>query len=130
MRFGENALQNCNVIVKDFKESKKIDRDIHKTKGKNHNNGGEFSLEQMNCLAVSKGYWPINYDNTTSSFELPDSMKPVFEEYAQAFNRLKVMRKIQYHNSLGHANLTLTFKNGSFDFKCLPIHAVIINYFD
>ena len=87
-------------------------------------------MDQMHCLAVSKGYWPINYDNTTNSFELPESIKPVFDEYAVAFSKLKAMRKIQYHNSLGHANLTLTFKNGSFDFKCLPIHAVIINYFD
>lgn len=40
------------------------------------------------------------------------------------------MRKIHYHNSLGHVNLTLSFKNGDFDFKCLPIHAIMIGYFD
>ncbi len=40
------------------------------------------------------------------------------------------MRKIHYHNSLGHVNLTLSFDNGDFEFKCLPIHAVIIGYFD
>lgn len=57
-------------------------------------------------------------------------MKAVFEDYAQAFSKLKVMRKIHYHNTLGHVNLTLSFKNGDFDFKCLPIHAVMINYFD
>ncbi len=47
-----------------------------------------------------------------------------------AFSKIKAMRKIHYHNSLGHVNLTLSFKNGDFDFKCLPIHAVMINYFD
>lgn len=30
MRFGENALQSCNVIVKDVKDSKKNDNVIHK----------------------------------------------------------------------------------------------------
>lgn len=30
MRFGENALQNCNVIVKDVRDSKKNDTVIHK----------------------------------------------------------------------------------------------------
>lgn len=40
------------------------------------------------------------------------------------------MRKIFYHYNLGHVNLTLTFDNGSFDFKCLPIQAIMINYFD
>lgn len=40
------------------------------------------------------------------------------------------MRKIHYHNTLGHVNLTLSFENGDFEFKCLPIHAVMIGYFD
>jgi anaphase-promoting complex subunit 2 len=40
------------------------------------------------------------------------------------------MRKIHFHYNLGHVNLTLTFKNGSFDFKCMPVHAILINCFD
>ena len=40
------------------------------------------------------------------------------------------MRKIQYHYNLGHVNLTLSFKNGDFDFKCMPIHAMMITSFD
>ena len=54
----------CNVIVKDVKDSKKNDTVIHKEKFKPSSQG--FTLNQMNCLAVSKGYWPINYENTTS----------------------------------------------------------------
>lgn len=40
------------------------------------------------------------------------------------------MRKIHFHYNLGHVNITLTFKNGSFDFKCMPVHAMMISYFD
>lgn len=40
------------------------------------------------------------------------------------------MRKVHFHYNLGHVNLTLSFKNGDFDFKCLPIQAVMINFFD
>lgn len=40
------------------------------------------------------------------------------------------MRKINFHYNLGHVNLTLTFNNGKFDFKCTPIHAILINCFD
>lgn len=40
------------------------------------------------------------------------------------------MRKIFYHYNLGHVNLTLSFENGDFDFKCLPIQAIMINAFD
>lgn len=32
MRFGESALQNCNIIVKDVKDSKRNDTIIHSKK--------------------------------------------------------------------------------------------------
>lgn len=75
--------------------------------------GRELSIDRMNCLAVSKGYWPINYENQVT-FEMPETMKSVFNEYSSAFSKIKAMRKIHYHNTLGHVNLTLSFDNGDF----------------
>ena len=46
------------------------------------------------------------------------------------FSKLKAMRKIIWHYNLGHVNLTLTFDNGNFEFRCLPIHAILITQFD
>eukprot|EP00828_Plagiopyla_frontata_P005898 TRINITY_DN12479_c0_g1_i1.p2 TRINITY_DN12479_c0_g1~~TRINITY_DN12479_c0_g1_i1.p2 ORF type:complete len:213 (+),score=31.91 TRINITY_DN12479_c0_g1_i1:1168-1806(+) len=40
------------------------------------------------------------------------------------------MRKLQWHNNLGFVDLTLTFQNGEFQFKCQPIHAILLQYFD
>lgn len=40
------------------------------------------------------------------------------------------MKKLLWHQSLGHVILSLTFDNGEFEFKCLPIHAILISYFD
>lgn len=40
------------------------------------------------------------------------------------------MRKIQFHYDLGYVNIVLDFANGSVPFKCLPIHAVMISFFD
>ena len=40
------------------------------------------------------------------------------------------MRKLLWHNNLGCIDLALTFDNGRFEFKCQPIHALLINYFD
>jgi len=59
MRFGESALQTCNIIVKDVKDSKKNDGTIHNQKL--YSQTKYLSLNELNCLAVSKGYWPINY---------------------------------------------------------------------
>ena len=40
------------------------------------------------------------------------------------------MRKLIWHANLGHVDLSLTFDNGEFEFKCLPIHAYLISFFD
>ena len=72
------ALQTCNIIVKDVKDSKKNDKEIHSIKNKIINR--PIKLEQVNCLAVSKGYWPINYE--ASSSYIPPGFKEVFDEYA------------------------------------------------
>ena len=40
------------------------------------------------------------------------------------------MRKIAFHYNLGHVNLTLSFDNGDFQFKCLPLQAIMISAFD
>ncbi len=65
------ALQTCNIIVKDVKDSKKNDKEIHMFKSKISH--GPISLSQVNCLAVSKGYWPINYE--ASSNYIPQAFK-------------------------------------------------------
>ena len=41
------------------------------------NNSSALSLKQMNCLAVSKGYWPINYDAPT--FYVPVVFRNIFD---------------------------------------------------
>lgn len=127
MRFGESALQVCDIIVKDVKDSKKNDAVVHQKKSQYR--PGAISLSELNCLAVSKGYWPINYENTTS-FNIPPELKNIFEEYANRYSAIKAMRKIFFHYNLGHVNISLTFDNGEFQFKCLPIQAIMITYFD
>ena len=114
IRFGEMALQTCNIIVKDVKDSKRLDKEIHANYQKRTSNC-PISLPQMNCLAVSKGYWPINYEASNS--HVPEIFKEVFDDYSHHYAKKKVMRKIDFHYNLGHVNLTLTFKNGNFDFK-------------
>ena len=69
MRFGESALQVCNIIIKDVQDSKRNDGKIH-SKNIPLNPRNPISLKELNCLSVSRGYWPINYDNTTS-FKMP-----------------------------------------------------------
>jgi anaphase-promoting complex subunit 2 len=79
LRFGESALQTCNIIVKDVKDSKRTDNLIHKEPA--HLSTPFLHPENLHCLAVSKGYWPINYE-IANAYSFPASLKPVFDDYA------------------------------------------------
>ena len=124
--------QTCNIIVKDVKDSKRIDNLIHGYKKsiipEAEQKNPLLSIDQLHCMSVSKGYWPINYE--VEGFPLPKYLQPLFEEYSKRFERNRAMRKLIWHTNLGHVNLSLSFDNGDFEFKCLPIHAVLIGYFD
>ena len=132
VRFGENNLQNCNIIVKDVKESKRIDQNLHANfdmATRSRYPTEAFGFEKLHAMFASKGYWPINYD-CQETLKLPVVMQGVFDEYAVKFSKVKAMRRLQWHSQLGFVNLSLSFDNGEFEFKCLPIHAVLISYFD
>ena len=43
---------------------------------------------------------------------------------------MKFSRKLNYYNNLGYVDLTLTFKNGEFNFKVSQLAALIITMFD
>ncbi len=134
-RFGESYLQTCNIIVKDIKESKRVTNNIHSNFDKEMMSDKTFlenpqllTFEKLNGVYVSKGYWPIDYD--CQSFKLPREIDRVFTVFSEKFSKVKVQRKLIWHNELGHVNLKLTFDNGEFAFKCFPIHAILISYFD
>lgn len=134
LRFGENNLQSCNIIVKDVKESKKIDQNLHAKYDKSQTitfrqNQDLLTLDKLHAMFASKGYWPINYEYQ-NALKVPIGLNQVFEEYSRKFTEMKAIRKLIWHNQLGYVNLSLGFDNGEFEFKCLPIHAILISYLD
>jgi len=71
LRFGENILQNCTVIVKDLRDSKRINKNIHaqfnkkfKEKQKKPQKHGveSLSFDNINMTFISKGFWPISQE--------------------------------------------------------------------
>ena len=137
-KFGDNYLQNCQVIVRDIRDSKRINKNVHKThdnqlKKMELENANDMTLDfltfnKLNAIFLSKSYWPINYDY--EAFKIPAHLQQTFDQYAEKYSETKAMRRLMWHHSLGGVDLSLSFDNGSFNFKCLPTHAILIGYFD
>lgn len=146
VKFGDDNLQNCEIMRRDIKNSKSINNNIHQTydkefesmdieviKKKSNNvvPGPEknfLKFDKLNAIFLSKGYWPINYDY--DPFKMPPNLQAVFDQYSAKYSMTKFDRRLIWHHSLGWVDLDLEFDNGSFNFKCLPTHAIVISYFD
>ena len=115
-----------------MKDSKRVDTLIHDNfqdkKSVKLSSDDFLPIEKLHCIFVSKGFWPINYE--AEPIPIPPQLEEIFQMYQKGYSSIKAMRKLIWHTNLGHVNLSLTFDNGEFDFKCLPIHAHLISFFD
>ena len=130
LRFGESLLQNCNIIVKDVRESRRINNNVHTTSqgSKTLMNRSFIPFEKLNTTFISKGYWPIDY--STETLKPPKLLQETFDEYAKKYSEIKDLRKVVWHHTIGYVDITISFDNGDFNFKCLPAHTIVLSYFD
>lgn len=66
IRCGEQNLQACDIILKDVRDSKKIDQNIHNTfpdpltdayKDQKNKPDCLLNIDNLHCVFISKGYW-------------------------------------------------------------------------
>jgi anaphase-promoting complex subunit 2 len=131
IKFGENLLNSCDVIIKDIKESKKL-------------NSNELKNNLIDCLIINKNYWPflsnnkfeinnINPDldiNNTKFKNFLNDFKDSIASFKQKFTQKNFSRNLNFYSNVGYVNLTLFFKNGEFNFIVTPLSAMIIKMFD
>ena len=135
LKFGENLLQSCDVIIKDIKDSMKL-------------NSTDIKDVLINCLVINKNYWPFINNNsfeinniepqidTTSGLPLTaydnflQEIRKHIDYYKTQFTKKKFCRNLSLYSNVGYANMTLTFRNGEFTFVVSPLSGFIIKMFD
>lgn len=100
MLFGESKLHNCEVMLKDMADSKRLLQTI-----KSEHVFEEQKSILPNAKVVSDHYWP-------SFTQSPDfKVHPALEEqlhlYAVAFSKAKNPRYVKWMKSSGHVNLSI-----------------------
>jgi anaphase-promoting complex subunit 2 len=154
IKFGETLLQGCDVIIKDVNESLKINNSIKSIKLTDEIRTLSYSQSfELNCLIINKNFWPFK---ETQSFNLnPESedlhsysghspnryrnspcdvflenASSKFETHKNKYKIIKPCRTLCFLNDVGYVDISLTFQNGSFNFRVLPLSALVINFFD
>ncbi|WVQ64090.1 uncharacterized protein L199_002249 [Kwoniella botswanensis] len=116
LRFGEQALQICDVMLKDMADSKRIDDHVQ----------GDIK-STVHPLVISKMFWP-NVPGT--SLCLPPKLLKAQQEYESAFHHFKPDKHLRFLQSLGTVHMSIELEDRVVEVEANPIQASIIELFE
>ncbi|KAF4977393.1 hypothetical protein FZEAL_6070 [Fusarium zealandicum] len=121
-RFGENALQNCDVMMKDIQDSKRVDTVL----GKNLRQASDDDALAYHSKILSRLFWP---SLPKDPFMVPPPVAEMQSQYEQGFENLKTSRKLTWLDQLGSATVKLDFEDRSVETECKTYEAAVIYAF-
>ena len=129
VRFGETALQACEVMLRDVLDSRRVDAAIHRGEA------AEFRYSsprhyggatQLHARILSHLFWPPMPDET---FQIPAQIRMLQAKYSEAFEDLKASRKLTWLNSIGQVTVVLELEDRTVTEVVTTWQAAVINYF-
>lgn len=125
MRFGETAMQACEVMLRDILDSRRVDAAIqreikYEDKGKRPSlakGGIKDHSPKLHARILSHLFWPPTHvhsaetDSDPDAFHAPPEIASLQSAYARAFTTLKASRKITWVPTLGQVTVQLEFED-------------------
>lgn len=105
LRFGEPALQACEVMLRDILDSRRVDTFIHKDKELNLD---DESAPELHTRILSHLFWPSLHSET---FSIPPEVESLQSRYSTGFESLKQSRKLTWLHALGQVTVTLDLED-------------------
>ncbi|KAK2865297.1 hypothetical protein FQN49_003713 [Arthroderma sp. PD_2] len=121
VRFGDLALQACEVMLRDALDSKRIDTVIRADKDLE-----DDSISSIHAKILSRLYWP---ELQEQPFKIPDEITSLQKRYSAGFESLKPSRKLTWLNNLGKATVELDLEDRVFKDEVTTWQATIIHAF-
>lgn len=125
LRFGEAPLHQCEVMLKDLSDSKRMNTNIHNEDQQTTPNIN-FKDWRVEAIIVSAQFWP---QFKTETLELPENITKGLEAYTKAFEAVKGNRTLVWKPHLGNTNIDLEIGDKKINLTVSPIHAAIIYQF-
>ncbi|ORX85316.1 hypothetical protein BCR32DRAFT_96230 [Anaeromyces robustus] len=133
LRFGENNLQLCEVMIKDISSSRRIDYNIHTETNFDDNSNNNKNEKDNNkelpfhAKILSHLFWPPFKPN---NLKFPKEIQEYADIYSKQYTTLKPSRKLQWLPYLGYVSLTVELEDRTLTFNDLtPIQAIILYHF-
>lgn len=145
VRFGEAPLQNCEVMIRDIQDSRRVDKVIRHEQGLDPSkeeieaakadpemtdydlaNPEGYQKPSLHAKILSRLFWPQLQDE---NFRLPQNIEGLQRKYGKGFEALKSARKLAWLNSLGQANIEIQLEDRLVIEECHTWQATVIDAF-
>lgn len=115
IRFGESALQVCEVMLRDMTDSRRIDQHVQSQKP-----------NAMHPTIISRHFWPAL---EVSDMVMPGQFQDLQEQYAKEFSSFKPDKVLRWHPHLGRIHLELELDDRTVEADVPPLEAAFIELF-
>lgn len=105
LRFGESALQACEVMLRDILDSRRVDTFIHKDQTLNL---GSEDAPELHTRILSHLFWPSLH---SEAFFIPPEIRDLQDSYCKGFETLKQSRKLTWLHALGQVTVNLDLED-------------------
>jgi anaphase-promoting complex subunit 2 len=115
IRFGEAALQVCEVMLRDMTDSRRIDQHVQSQ-----------TASSMHPTIISRHFWPTL---ESSDMVMPGQFQILQEQYAKEFSVFKPDKVLRWLPHLGRVHLQLELEDRTLEADVPPLEAAFIELF-
>uniref|UniRef100_A0A183TWI9 Anaphase-promoting complex subunit 2 n=1 Tax=Toxocara canis TaxID=6265 RepID=A0A183TWI9_TOXCA len=119
LRFSEGELQQCEVMLKDMRDSDRIDRHVC-------NSLYSFQPFPISARIISAFFWP-KIEN--EKFNLPDEMMYGLSVYGKGFETHKASRKLDWMTGVGCVEMDIELDGIIVSLAVAPAYAAVLTLF-
>lgn len=135
LRFGEESLHQCEIMVRDIEDSKRLNLNVQSTM--KNPDGTATAVDQpgrpqdqstrVDATIVSQQFWPPLQDE---DFILHPKVSKDIDAFKDAYHVLRNPRSLGWNASLGSVQLSIELEGEEREFTVSPLQATIILYFE
>ncbi|KAH9922867.1 uncharacterized protein BXZ73DRAFT_91578 [Epithele typhae] len=115
IRFGEAALQVCEVMLRDMTDSRRVDQHVQSRKPM-----------PIHPTIVSRHFWP---PLQASNLNMSGTFKDMQDEYAKEFHTFKPDKRLYWLPHLGTITLEIELQDRTVNAEVQPVEGAIIELF-
>ncbi|CAI5736176.1 unnamed protein product [Peronospora destructor] len=144
LRFGEESLQQCEIMVRDIEDSKRLKLNIQSSmenpavkaaaaaearagRAEDQPGWARIPFACVDATIISQQFWPPLQGE---DFALHPSILKKIDAFTKSYHILRNPRSLNWSPSLGSAQLSIELEDEEREFTVSPLQATIILYFE